>query len=247
MDEAVAGAAVEHRGREVRLRCRGAGHASEHDHEGEQRTGPGQQRAPGNPPPGGRGCGSRGHRRRPVHPATILIGHSSAAILDGMDEPADRAAAHGRTYLDVASAAPWHPSALATYARVAAELPADPMRRHRAGRAARDLLESARGAVATSLGAASDRVLFTSGGTESIHLAIIGGAMANRTRPRRIVSTAVEHSAVLAASAAAAAAHDHEHVVVPVDADGQRGSRCARGRAAHPGRRCATCSTRTMR
>jgi cysteine desulfurase len=125
-----------------------------------------------------------------------------------------------QVYLDIASAAPWHPAALATYSKVAADLPADPMRRHRGGRSARDLLESARAAVATVLGTGADRLVFTSGATEAIHLAVVGGAQANRTRPQRIVSTAVEHSAVLAAATAAAAAYDHEHVVVPVTSDG---------------------------
>ncbi|MEX2032020.1 MAG: aminotransferase class V-fold PLP-dependent enzyme, partial [Dehalococcoidia bacterium] len=102
-----------------------------------------------------------------------------------------------RVYLDHASAAPWHPAALAAHARVAAELPGDPARRHTPGRAARDLLESARQAVATVLGATAERLVFTSGGTEAVHLAVQGAALANRTRPRRIVSSAVEHSAVL--------------------------------------------------
>ncbi|MDP9405959.1 MAG: cysteine desulfurase NifS, partial [Actinomycetota bacterium] len=55
-----------------------------------------------------------------------------------------RPAAHTRgiVYLDCASAAPWHPAALAAYAEVAASLPGDPSRRHGAGRRARDLLES---------------------------------------------------------------------------------------------------------
>jgi cysteine desulfurase len=120
-------------------------------------------------------------------------------------------------YLDLASAAPWHPAALQTYLRVAEELPGDPQRRHAAGRAASDLLEGARAAVATSIGASADRLVFTSGGTEAIHLGVLGTAAANRTRRRRIVSTAVEHSAVLAA----ADATDHEHVVVGVDAEGR--------------------------
>jgi cysteine desulfurase len=120
-------------------------------------------------------------------------------------------------YLDVASAAPWHPAALAAHGRVAASHPADPGRRHRSGRAAADLLESARSAVATTLGASADRLAFTSGGTESVHLAVIGAARANRTRPGRVVSAAVEHSAVLAAAEAAGL----EHVRVGVDRDGR--------------------------
>ncbi len=124
-------------------------------------------------------------------------------------------------HLDVASAAPWHPRALAAHARVAEAFPGDPTRLHGAGRSASDLLERARSAVAEELGGRPDGVVFTASATEAIHLAVRGTAAANRTRPRRIVSAAVEHSAVLAAADAAAAAHGHEHVVVGVDLDGR--------------------------
>jgi cysteine desulfurase len=134
----------------------------------------------------------------------------------------DRCAAHTasvqrRVYLDQASAAPWHPAALAAHGQVAAQLFADPSRRHAGGRAARDLLEQARAAVAGELGAAPERLVFTSGGTEAIHLAVRGAAAANRTRQPRIVSAAVEHSAVLSAADDAGA----DHVRVAVDGDGR--------------------------
>ncbi|MEE8602424.1 cysteine desulfurase family protein [Euzebya tangerina] len=124
-------------------------------------------------------------------------------------------------YLDVASAAPWHPRARAAFAQVAEGFVGDPTRTHSAGRSASDLLERARAAVAEELGGAADRVIFTGSATEAIHLTVRGSAQANRTRPRRILSSAAEHSAVLEAAAAAAALYDHEHVIVPVDADGR--------------------------
>ena len=119
-------------------------------------------------------------------------------------------------YLDHASAPPWHPAALVAYTSVAESLYADPMRAHAAGRQARDLLESARAAVATAFGADPDRIVMTSGATESVHLAILGSVAANRTRPARILSTAVEHSAVLAAAEASGL----EHATIPVDGEG---------------------------
>lgn len=122
-----------------------------------------------------------------------------------------------RVYLDHASAAPWHAGALAAAEQVARSTAADPSRRHQEGRAARDLLESARGAVARVFGAAPERVLFTSGGTEAVHLAVRGTAHADVTRPARIVSAAVEHSAVLAAAEGSGC----EHIELPVDADGR--------------------------
>ena len=93
---------------------------------------------------------------------------------------------------------------------------ADPTRRHREGRRARDLLESARGAIAGTFGGDPDRIVMTSGGTEAVHLAVLGAVAANRTRPPRILSTAVEHSAVLWASGTAGV----EHVLVPVGGSG---------------------------
>jgi cysteine desulfurase len=122
----------------------------------------------------------------------------------------------GTTYLDHASAAPWHPSALAAADRVARSVPGDPSRRHTPGREARDLLESARGAVAGELGGAPERCVFTSGGTEAAHLAVRGALAANRLRPKRVISSAVEHSGVLAAADATGA----EHIRVGVDEDG---------------------------
>jgi cysteine desulfurase len=82
---------------------------------------------------------------------------------------------------------------------------------------ARDLLERARVAMAETLGAVADRCVFTSGGTEAVHLAVRGATRANRTRPARIISAAVEHSAVLAAADESGC----EHVRTPVDARGR--------------------------
>ncbi|HUG83660.1 MAG TPA: aminotransferase class V-fold PLP-dependent enzyme [Euzebya sp.] len=124
-------------------------------------------------------------------------------------------------YLDVASAAPWHSRALSAFTQVAEGVIGDPARLHSVGRQASDLLERARSAVAEELGGRADGVVFTGSGTEAVHLAIQGTAAANRTRPRRILSCAVEHSAVLAAADAAAARLGHEHVVIGVDRDGR--------------------------
>lgn len=99
---------------------------------------------------------------------------------------------------------------------MAESFPGDPTRRHREGRAARDLLESARAAVARAFGGDPDLLVMTSGATEAAHLAVLGSVRANRTRPARILSTAVEHSSVLAAADAAGV----EHVRVAVDAQG---------------------------
>jgi cysteine desulfurase len=68
---------------------------------------------------------------------------------------------------------------------------------HAAGRAARDLLDLARGRVARAIGAAPADVVFTSGATEGAALAIRGALGAAPAGRRRLVVTAVEHPCVL--------------------------------------------------
>jgi cysteine desulfurase len=90
---------------------------------------------------------------------------------------------------------------------------------HRWGRDARVALDDARARVATCLGARPDEITFTSGGTEADNLAILGAwrAAAGTTR-RAIVTTPIEHKAVLGA---VEAARDAETRMLPVDAAGR--------------------------
>src|SRR4051812_49057476 len=71
---------------------------------------------------------------------------------------------------------------------------ANPGSRHPAGRRARQALESARESMAAILGAHPEELLFTSGGTESNNLAILGFAQGT---PATIALTAGEHPAVM--------------------------------------------------
>ena len=68
---------------------------------------------------------------------------------------------------------------------------------HAEGRAARAALDDARDRVARCLGARSKEIVFTGGGSEADNLALIGVAHALRSRGRHLVSTTVEHHAVL--------------------------------------------------
>jgi len=91
---------------------------------------------------------------------------------------------------------------------------------HGLGREAKGALEEAREAVASALGARErESVVFTSGGTEANNLAIKGTAWAARGRGRHIITSAVEHRAVLGACHALEA-QGFEIVCLPVDADG---------------------------
>lgn len=68
---------------------------------------------------------------------------------------------------------------------------------HQFGRQARDLLDEARLTVARALGCAEAEVFFTSSGTESDNMAIFGAAWAAAPHKRHIVTTPIEHHAVL--------------------------------------------------
>jgi cysteine desulfurase len=102
-----------------------------------------------------------------------------------------------RVYLDWNATTPLRPEAKAAMAK-AWELVGNPSSVHAEGRQARRLIEEARSAVATAVGAASRNVIFTSGGTEANALALGPGARRAGSPPvRRILISAVEHASVL--------------------------------------------------
>jgi len=98
---------------------------------------------------------------------------------------------------------------------------ANPSSQHAAGRAARQIVENARESILASCGGcihgmASDQLLFTSGGTESNNLAILG---LSEDRPGAIVVSTIEHPSVLGA-AEYAAAHGRKIHYLPCDRNG---------------------------
>ena len=122
-------------------------------------------------------------------------------------------------YLDAATAAPL--SAAAREAMVAAlDTFGDPLMIHAPGRAARASLEAARATVARMIGAQSDEIVFTSGGTESVALGIWGTGRERRELGDRIVISSVEHPAV-AGICRVLEAERIETVVVPTDGYGR--------------------------
>src|SRR4051812_44774225 len=81
----------------------------------------------------------------------------------------------------------------------------NPSSMHRWGREARAALDEARERVARCLGASTDEIIFTSGGTEADNIAVLGAWRARRSEGRRgVVTTPIEHKAVLAAAHQAA-------------------------------------------
>src|ERR1700756_1461843 len=102
-------------------------------------------------------------------------------------------------YLDHAATTPMHPDAIDAMAAVQATV-GNASSLHTSGRAARRTIEESRETLAEKLGARPSEVVFTAGGTESDNLAVKGIFWARRDADpgrRRIVTTEVEHHAVL--------------------------------------------------
>jgi len=107
--------------------------------------------------------------------------------------------AHRSVYLDHAATTPMHSDAIEAMTAVLATV-GNASSLHTSGRVARRRVEESRETVAEKLGARPSEVIFTAGGTESDNLAVKGIFWARRDtdpRRRRIVTSAVEHHAVL--------------------------------------------------
>ena len=102
-------------------------------------------------------------------------------------------------YLDHAATTPVRPEVLEAMLPFFGARFGNPSSVHRWGREARAALDEARERVARCLGANTDEVCFTSGGTEGDNLAVLGTWRALKDQRPVIVSTPIEHKAVLAA------------------------------------------------
>lgn len=100
-------------------------------------------------------------------------------------------------YLDHAATTPVHPEVIKKMNLVLVETFGNPSSIHRYGREARAVIDEARSTIAASIGANFSEIVFTSGGTEADNLAIMGTAYANRSKGTHIVTTKIEHHAVL--------------------------------------------------
>jgi len=125
-----------------------------------------------------------------------------------------------RIYLDHNATSPLRPEARDALDDALARVYGNPSSLHSEGRAARAILDDARDAVAALVQSLPSEIVFTSGGTEAISAAVRGVCDRAPDALRRIVVSAVEHSAVLEA-ADLAARRGFVVVRVPVDADGR--------------------------
>lgn len=132
-----------------------------------------------------------GNRRLPVEASAILeVGDWGAMTLPD-----------GEMYLDHAATTPLRPEAFSAMAPFLGEAFGNPSGVHSVSRRAKNALEEARERVASLLGAGRPlEIVFTGGGTESDNLAVAGAALVSdgdRMRPGGVVTTAIEHEAVL--------------------------------------------------
>ncbi|MBC1974851.1 cysteine desulfurase [Listeria booriae] len=102
-----------------------------------------------------------------------------------------------RVYLDHAATSPIHPEVVQAMLASFTNNYGNPSSIHYAGREARKSLDEARATVAQSIQADEREIVFTSGGTEGDNIALIGAALANKERGTHIITTAIEHPAVL--------------------------------------------------
>lgn len=101
-------------------------------------------------------------------------------------------------YLDNAAATPVDLGVLKVYTNSIKRTSANPSALHAPGVAAKTSLQKARKDVAQLLHATTDSIVFSRGGTESINMAILGTARKHGVNGNHIITTKVEHDAVLA-------------------------------------------------
>ena len=100
-------------------------------------------------------------------------------------------------YFDYNATTPLDPQVRAAMLPFLDEVWGNPSSVHHVGRRARALLDDARDRCAAVLGCKGSEVVFTSGGTESSNLAVFGTARLLRDKGRHLITSSIEHHAVL--------------------------------------------------
>lgn len=125
-----------------------------------------------------------------------------------------------RFYLDHNATTPLHPEAVRAMRPFLDETFGNPSSIHASGRAARAAVDSARAELASLLGAKPKEIIFTSGGTESCNLAILGAAHARGAAGFHIITSRTEHHAVLH-PCECLRRDEREITILPVDSAGR--------------------------
>lgn len=102
-----------------------------------------------------------------------------------------------RIYLDHAATSPMHPRVIEKMLEAMNSSFGNPSSIHSFGREARQQIDLARSVLANSIGAKENEIIFTSGGTEADNMALFGVAETYQHNGRHIITSDVEHHAVL--------------------------------------------------
>lgn len=102
-----------------------------------------------------------------------------------------------RIYFDHSATTPVHPEVAAAMMEYMTEKFGNPSSVHLFGRETRKAVDEARAKIADLIDAETNEIFFTSGGTESDNLALKGVAYANRKKGNHIITSAIEHHAIL--------------------------------------------------
>jgi cysteine desulfurase len=124
-----------------------------------------------------------------------------------------------KVYLDNAATTPILPEVLEAMLPYLREVYGNPQSLHHWGDEAREAIEKARGSVAVLIGAQPEEIIFTSSGTEANNFAVKGLALAQQSKGKHVVVSAVEHFSVLH-SARTLEKWGFEVTEVPVDRHG---------------------------
>ncbi len=100
-------------------------------------------------------------------------------------------------YFDHAASTSVHPQVVDAMIPYFEEAYGNPSSVHRLGRQGRRAIDEAREQISSTLGAEPNQIVFTSGGTEADNMAIMGIALANRNKGNHIITSLIEHHAVL--------------------------------------------------
>ncbi|NHN30044.1 cysteine desulfurase [Paenibacillus sp. S3N08] len=123
-------------------------------------------------------------------------------------------------YFDHAATTPLHPEVLEVMLPIYTQSYGNASSTHSAGREARSIVQRSRESMASLLGCVPTQLVFTSGGTESNNMAILGIAAARASKGKHIITVQTEHHAVLD-TCQHLETKGYEVTYLPVDPTGQ--------------------------
>src|SRR6202451_3276637 len=123
-------------------------------------------------------------------------------------------------YFDYNATTPLDPGVRDAMLPFLGEIWGNPSSIHHVGRKARALLDDARDRTARFLGAKPSEIIFTSGGTEANNLAVLGTARLLKPKGKHLITSSVEHHAVLHCFDYLEKREGFEVMRLPVDAQG---------------------------